>query len=65
MIKNFLNALALVFVFEGIYPFISPEKFRRTLERALKLDDKTLRIMSLISMLLGLVLLYFVHQYVD
>jgi uncharacterized protein YjeT (DUF2065 family) len=54
-------ALALMLVLEGIMPFLSPAQFRRRLLDVTQMDDATLRIIGLISMILGLALLYLVH----
>lgn len=50
-------ACALVLVFEGILPFLSPPAWRRVFERALKMSDGQIRFIGLSSMLLGLSLL--------
>jgi len=54
---DLLAALALVLVIEGIIPFINPQSLRRMLESATQLDDRTLRIAGLASMILGVILL--------
>jgi uncharacterized protein len=51
------GALALMLVFEGLLPFLSPTAWRRMFERALKLSDGQIRFIGLSSMLVGLVLL--------
>ena len=51
------KALALVCVFEGVLPFLSPQRFRRVYEEALKLSDRQLRLLALASMAAGLVIL--------
>ncbi len=56
-----LSALALLLVIEGIAPFLNPGRVRRLLLMVNKMDDMTLRIAGLVSMLLGLTLLYIVH----
>ena len=56
--NELLSALALVLVIEGIMPFISPKGWRETMLQASRLEDKTLRTIGLVSMLLGAVLLY-------
>jgi hypothetical protein len=61
MWQEFGIALALLFIIEGIMPFLSPEKLRETLSRVVEMDNKTLRYTGLTSMLLGLALLYAVH----
>ena len=58
---DLLAALALVLVIEGIVPFISPPSLRRMLETVSQLDDRSLRITGLVSMLCGIVMLYLVR----
>jgi len=55
------TALALVLVIEGIMPFVNPGRMRRMLIMAAQLDDATLRIIGLTSMVIGVLLLYLVH----
>ena len=57
-----LSALALVFVIEGILPFLSPPLWRRTLHSMLTQPDRAVRIMGFISMLVGIGLLYWVRS---
>ena len=52
-----LGAMALMLVFEGLLPFLSPGTWRQVFERALRLSDGQLRFLGLSSMLLGLLLL--------
>jgi uncharacterized protein YjeT (DUF2065 family) len=54
-------AIALVFVIEGLLPFISPGRWRSMLEVAQQVDERTIRGIGLGSMLFGVVLLYLVH----
>lgn len=61
MWDDFLAALALVLVIEGLIPFISPSRMRETLAMIQQLDDKSLRYIGLGSMVLGVVLLYMVR----
>lgn len=61
MWQELLTALALVFIIEGIMPFINPDGLRKMFAMALQMDDKTLRFVGLSSMILGLVLLYIVN----
>jgi uncharacterized protein len=51
------GAMALVLVFEGLLPFLSPTTWRRLFERATQLTDGQIRFFGLTSMVLGLVLL--------
>ena len=61
MWQEFLIALSLVFVIEGIMPFVSPRQWRHMLVLMVRLEDHRVRIMGLTSMLIGIVLLYLVH----
>ncbi|MBI2995002.1 MAG: DUF2065 domain-containing protein [Gammaproteobacteria bacterium] len=61
MWSNLLTALALVFVLEGIMPFVNPDGLRRMFVLGAQLDNATLRFIGLSSMLVGVILLYFVH----
>nr|VFJ42455.1 MAG: hypothetical protein BECKDK2373B_GA0170837_100178 [Candidatus Kentron sp. DK]VFJ48125.1 MAG: hypothetical protein BECKDK2373C_GA0170839_102018 [Candidatus Kentron sp. DK] len=58
MLHDFLAALALVLVIEGIMPFLSPEWTRKTMEIMARRPNGTLRLVGLTSMLLGVVGLY-------
>lgn len=55
---DLLSAFALMLVFEGIMPFISPKGWRNTMLQASQLPDKALRNIGLTSMVIGAVLLY-------
>ena len=59
--QDLLAALALLLVIEGMVPFLNPQSLRRLLETVSQLDDRTLRIAGLVSMLCGLVMLYIVR----
>jgi hypothetical protein len=50
------GALALMLVFEGLLPFLSPRAWRNVFERALQLSDGQIRFIGLSSMLIGLLL---------
>jgi uncharacterized protein YjeT (DUF2065 family) len=59
--NELFTALALVLVVEGLLPFLKPERWRRVVNVMAKQSDHSLRIMGLVSMLLGVILLYAVH----
>ena len=61
MWADLLTAIALVFILEGIMPFINPDGLRKMFMMAVQLDNTTLRFIGLTSMIAGLVLLYFVR----
>ncbi|MEJ2454969.1 MAG: DUF2065 domain-containing protein [Candidatus Thiodiazotropha sp.] len=54
-------AMALLLVLEGIWPFLSPDSMRQMLLMLIQQDNRTLRISGLISMVSGVLLLYFVN----
>ena len=54
-------AIALVFIIEGLIPFISPGRWRNMLALVGEMDDGLIRNFGLGSMLFGLLLLYWVN----
>lgn len=54
-------ALALVLVIEGLLPFLSPPRWRQMIVQVASLEDRVIRNIGLGSMLLGVLLLYWVH----
>ena len=54
-------ALALMFVIEGIIPFLSPRGMRDMLQQVIKLDDRSIRLAGLVSMLIGAILMGFLN----
>lgn len=65
MIINFLSAVALLFVFEGLMPFTAPDRLKRMLRKIIEQDEKVMRITGFFSMLVGLILLTIVHQFAE
>jgi hypothetical protein len=59
--NDLMRALALVMVIEGILPFINPDGWRQAMAQAGRLSDNGLRMIGLVSMLIGAVVLYFLH----
>ncbi len=58
---DLLVAFALLLVVEGVWPFLSPPSFRRVLLMVAGEADRALRITGLVSMVLGVGLLYWVN----
>ena len=54
-------AIALVFIIEGMLPFISPNRWRTMLAMAEQMDDRMIRGVGLGCMLFGVVILYLAH----
>ena len=54
-------AIALILVIEGMMPFLNPTGWRQSLRNISEMDDKTLRMIGLSSMIFGVILLYLIH----
>lgn len=61
MWEDLVRAIALVLVIEGMLPFLSPDGWRQAMVQAGRLSDKTLRIIGLVSMVMGVLVLYMTH----
>ena len=55
-------AFSLMLVIEGIIPFLYPERWRRLVATLAGIDNASLRLMGLGSMIAGLVFLYLVNS---
>ncbi len=60
--SDLLAALALYLVLEGVLPFLNPQAMRRIMLSLANIADAHLRLWGLVSMSLGLILLYFVRS---
>lgn len=60
MVQDLLAALCLVLVIEGIMPFLTPSGWRNMMLTLVQTDDKNIRLLGLMSMLLGAGLLFVV-----
>ncbi|CAM3622536.1 DUF2065 domain-containing protein [Parendozoicomonas haliclonae] len=54
-------AFCLMLVLEGIIPFLYPQRWRQLVAQLAKVDDRSLRITGLISMIIGTGLLYLIR----
>ena len=61
MWHDLLVATALLLILEGILPFISPGGVRQMLIAMSQMDDGNLRVGGLLSMIIGVILLYLVN----
>jgi len=59
---DLLSALALLMVIEGLLPFANPRGSRRTMAMLAQMPEEKLRIAGLVSIVAGLVLLWFVRS---
>ncbi|QBZ83113.1 hypothetical protein GHNINEIG_01154 [Hydrogenovibrio crunogenus] len=58
LVEALLSAIALVFILEGLLPFVFPGVWRKTMIELVQMDDKKLRMMGLISITIGMILLF-------
>jgi uncharacterized protein YjeT (DUF2065 family) len=56
-----LTAVSLLLVIEGLIPFMNPQGFKRGMQLVAQLPDRHLRTIGFASMLVGVVLLYWVR----
>ncbi len=61
MWSDLFAALALVFVIEGVLPFVAPDVWRSAMQRMMEMEPRALRSAGLMSMVAGLVLLYLIR----
>jgi uncharacterized protein YjeT (DUF2065 family) len=61
MEQLFFIGVALVMIFEGVLPFLSPRLWRRAMQYMMMQSDLSLHVMGFVSMILGVALLYWVH----
>ena len=57
-----LMALALMLILEGVLPFLAPTLWRDTFRRITQMSDGQIRFVGLSSMIVGLLLLYWVRS---
>ncbi|MBS0423356.1 MAG: DUF2065 domain-containing protein [Proteobacteria bacterium] len=60
MWENFLSAVALMLILEGMLPFLSPQTWRDAFRRLMEINDNQVRFIGLTSMLAGLLVLFIV-----
>lgn len=54
-------ALCLMLVIEGIIPFLAPQRWRKMLQLLDQIDDNTMRMIGLASMLAGTAILLIIN----
>ena len=59
---DLLAAVSILLVLEGLLPFLNPSATWRVFEQLARMSERELRVAGLISMLAGLVLLFFVRS---
>lgn len=58
MLDHLLLALALMLILEGAMPLLLPKTWRETFSRLMSFNDGQLRFMGLLSIMIGLLVLY-------
>lgn len=58
---DLLAGLAFYLILEGLFPFVAPEQWRRSLAALAELNESRLRIFGLAAVVAGLVLLFSVR----
>ena len=53
MWEDLARAFCLMLVIEGILPFLYPQRWRQAVATLARVDDRRLRTMGLVSMLIG------------
>jgi len=59
MWHEIITAIALVLIIEGMIPFISPDSYKNFVVKMSKLNNYNLRLIGLISMIIGVLILFF------
>ena len=59
---TFLMALALMLILEGVLPFLAPNLWRDTFRKITQMSDGQIRFVGLSSMIVGLMILWFVRM---
>jgi len=62
MWQDFLVAVSLVLVIEGLLPTISPDGYKKALSTFMQMDSKHVRTWGLLSMILGVTILYIIKN---
>lgn len=58
---DFLAALALVLILEGLIPFISPKGYKSMVQQMAEMPEQMLRNVGLVLIIVGLLFLYLVR----
>ncbi|ETX10358.1 hypothetical protein MUS1_15695 [Marinomonas ushuaiensis DSM 15871] len=57
LLQSLLVGVSLLLIVEGFLPFLAPKLWRKIMEKAIASSDFNLRILGVVSMILGLALL--------
>ncbi|MFT6835428.1 MAG: hypothetical protein ACJA0H_001467 [Francisellaceae bacterium] len=57
---EFIIGLCLVLVFEGIMPFLRPDKYKEMIKKISTADNKQIRTYGLCSIIVGIIVLFLI-----
>ncbi len=63
-VRYILGAIALMLIFESLFPLIAPQKWRETLRKILFMEDKLIRKVAFVIFLIGC-FLWIIVQHTD
>jgi uncharacterized protein YjeT (DUF2065 family) len=58
MLEDIGRAIALMLIFEGIMPFTAPNRWREMAQMLATVNERSMRLIGLVSMVIGLLLLW-------
>jgi len=61
LLHSLLVSISLLMILEGVLPFLAPDIWRKIMIKAITSSDFNLRLLGVISIFLGLCLLYFIR----
>ena len=59
---DFLTAIALIFILEGLLLFISPSRLKKALEIIRRYSENNIRFVGMIAIIIGIVLLWIIRK---
>lgn len=59
--QDLLTAFALLLIIEGLMPGLAPVAWQKYLAEIIRMNPKTVRVAGIVSMLVGALLLQFLH----
>jgi len=59
--NELLVAFGLMLILEGMMPFLYPNRWKALVRKLAEIETQTMRMMGFMSMLIGLILLYWIR----
>jgi len=60
--KDFLSALGLIFIFEGLLLFVSPKRLINILKLVSRFPENKIRLIGSFSIIIGIVFLWIIRK---